>query len=75
MKIKSYDETKEIEFLPCPFCGGEPKVRHIGNDHTKKRVVEVVCPKCRIKRRDGALIQGFAWLEDIAAKNWNQRVK
>lgn len=73
MKYKTWCETKEIELNDCPFCGGEPKVSHIGNDHTKKRKIEIKCSKCRIKRTDAALIHSFSWLEDVSAKNWNQQ--
>ncbi len=73
MKFKTWCGTKEIELDTCPFCGSEPTVTHIGNDHTKKRKIEVKCPKCRIKRVDAALHHGFAFIEEAAAKNWNQR--
>ena len=63
-----------IDLLPCPFCGGQPDVKHIGNDHSKKRFIEVKCPDCRIQRRDGAIRYGFDWLENIVAEHWNQRV-
>ncbi len=73
MKFKSWDNTKEIELSNCPFCGSEPIIKHIGNDYTKTRSIEIKCPKCRIKRIDTALRQGFSWLEEVATKNWNQR--
>jgi len=73
MKFKTWCGQKEIELDDCPFCGGEPKVMHIGNDHTKKRKIEVSCPKCRIKRIDAAIYHGFDFLEKIAAEHWNQR--
>jgi hypothetical protein len=58
---------------PCPFCGSYPKVKHIGNDYTKKRSIEISCPKCRIKRTDNAFRFSFAWLEYAAVRNWNKR--
>lgn len=70
---KSWCGTKEIKLIDCPFCGSKPRMIHIGNDHTKKRKIEVKCPSCRIKRVDAAISHSFEWLEDIAAKNWNQR--
>ena len=73
MKFKTWDNTKEIELLNCPFCGTAPIVKHIGNEHTKKRTIEISCPKCRVKKIDGAIAYGFGWLEDVAVKNWNQR--
>lgn len=74
MKFKSWDNTKEITLLNCPFCDTEPEIRYIGNDYTKKRMIEVKCPKCRIKRTDAALRYGFDFLEKIAVEAWNQRV-
>lgn len=62
-----------IELLPCPFCGGCAHVRRIGNEHTKKRAIMVRCPACRIERTDACLHYGFDWLEDVAARHWNQR--
>lgn len=73
MKFTSWDNTREIELSPCPFCGGEPVVKHIGNDYVKKRSIKVRCSKCRVERTDAALRHGFEWLENIAAENWNQR--
>ena len=61
------------EILPCPFCGGMPSIKYIGNEYTKKRAIEVKCHKCQVKRIDAALAHGFDWLEEIAIKNWNQR--
>ena len=58
----------DIEFLPCPFCGEMPHVMPKGNSYTKKRAVTVKCKGCRIERTDAALVQGFDWLYDVAAK-------
>lgn len=69
---KKWDGT-EGELFECPFCGGEPNVKHIGNEYVKKRRLEIVCTKCRCRRIDGAITHGFGWLEDVASKNWNQR--
>jgi len=63
----------DILLKDCPFCGSEPDMKHRGNEHTKKRSVTISCPKCRIQRTDAALIHGFEWLEEVAAKNWNMR--
>lgn len=73
--MKTWDGTKEIELLDCPFCGSKPEVRYIGNDYTKKRKIEIVCKgKCRAKQTNAAITQGFLWLEEVAFKLWNQRV-
>ena len=74
MKFKTFDGESEIGLLPCPFCGSDPIVSHIGNNHTKKRSIEIKCPCCRIHRKDSTLRFGFMWLELSAAKNWNRRV-
>ena len=63
-----------IELLPCPFCGGKPVVKRIGNDYVKKRTIQIKCSSCRVTRTDATLRQpGFEWLEKIAAESWNQR--
>lgn len=72
-KFLSWDEVTEVELLSCPFCGGEPEVKHIGNDRSKKRAIEVKCTGCRVKRTDAAIRFDFFWLEKVAAENWNQR--
>ena len=59
--------------LPCPFCGGEPKILHKGNDHTKSRSVTIKCGCCRVERTDSALRNSMDWLENMAIKQWNTR--
>jgi hypothetical protein len=61
-----------MELQGCPLCGAELKIRHIGNDYTKSRKLEVSCPECRIHRADATIRHGFEWLEDLAEKFWNQ---
>lgn len=73
MTVKCWDQSRDIELLPCPFCGGKPKIKYTGNEYTKQRTVEVACSDCKVKRRHGALKHGFDWLECIAEKAWNQR--
>jgi len=74
MKFRTFNGDKKIDLLACPFCGADPSVKHIGNNYTKKRAIEIKCHACRIQRTDAALRYGFDWLEKVAAENWNQRV-
>jgi hypothetical protein len=50
-------------------------MKHIGNDHTKSRAVEVKCSNayCRVARTDKALRHDHAWLTKVATENWNRR--
>lgn len=61
------------ELLPCPFCGTEPEMIHIGNEYTKSRKIEIKCPGCRAKLINAAIHHGFDWLEEVTAKAWNKR--
>ena len=62
------------ELKPCPFCGGEPTVTYIGNEHTKIRFIKIQCSGCRFERTDSALKFGFEWLDGIASAAWNRRI-
>ena len=73
MKFKSMYRDVELELLDCPFCGGEPKIKHVGNEHTKKIKIEIKCSKCRATKTNAALSRSFDWLEDISADDWNTR--
>lgn len=77
MKVQNYDSTN-IKLLPCPFCGGVPKWQLIGNEFTRSQKIVIKCPKCRVQRTD-AILNGHGhtieWLEEVAIKNWNQRIK
>lgn len=34
---------EELKPLSCPFCGGEPEMHEIGNEHTARYKVEFIC--------------------------------
>ena len=74
MLFKTWDNSNKIKLLDCPFCGAEPSVTHIGNNHTKIRKLIIKCPQCRIKRVDAALKNNFDFLEKVASEQWNNRV-
>ncbi len=73
MFLVSWDNTRKIKLNNCPFCGGEPSVKHLGNDYTRKRIIEIKCGDCRATKRNATLKYSFEWLEDVAIKDWNQR--
>ena len=77
MEVQNYDSTND-RLLPCPFCGEKPMWHRIGNEYTKSQKIVVKCPKCRVQRTD-AILNGYGhtteWLEEVAIKNWNQRIK
>jgi len=60
--------------LSCPFCGGEPKKKFIGNSHTKTRKIEVACTKCFTKQVTGTVRFGFDKCEEWANEKWNSRI-
>ena len=71
-KNLSWDRQTEMHLDPCPFCGKIPKMKHIGNDYIRKKVIEISCSGC-VKMRVGALHQDFKWIEDTIQKKWNKR--
>ena len=73
--IETMYTNRRIELKPCPFCGGATEIKWIGNDATKIRKVVIRCPSCRCQRTDSALKHGFEWMENVAVRNWNQRMK
>lgn len=77
MEVQNYESTSN-KLLPCPFCGSAPTWYLIGNEYTKSQKIVVKCPKCRIERTDAILNNHghtIEWLEEVAIKNWNQRIK
>lgn len=69
------ERAKMAGLLPCPFCGGQPAYRMIGNDHTKKRRVEAYCTECFVSMTTGAIYKGFDWLVETMVDKWNRRVE
>lgn len=67
------NDQQKVQLLPCPFCGGTPKVRRQGNDHTRSRKMIIHCPDCRVQITNAAIRHGFAWLEEVTFKAWNTR--
>ena len=68
-------EQKLEELLPCPLCKGAVEMNHIGNEHTKKRRIEIACKTfgCTIKYAIGAIYHDFNWIEGKIVKKWNTR--
>lgn len=76
MEVKNYESTSD-KLLPCPFCGSTPTWYLIGNMVTRTKKIIVKCPNCRVQRTDAISNSGhnIEWLEEVAIKNWNQRIK
>lgn len=62
------------EMLPCPFCGGQPIITFIGNNHTKKRKVEIKCKSCRVQRTNAAIYNDLQSLAELSINQWNKRI-
>ncbi len=73
MEFQPFEGDKMIYLLVCPFCGSDPSIKHIGNNYTRARKIEIKCTACGIKRMDATIKHNFEWLERIAAENWNKR--
>jgi hypothetical protein len=72
--IDSPYTDKQVKLKVCPFCGGKPDFRYVGNNYTRTRKITVECTSCRIQRTDAAITHGFNWLEEVAERRWNQRL-
>jgi len=64
--------------LACPFCGAQPHVRHIGNEHLKDQVCEIACSTwgCFARQRVGILNKRghtYDWAEQKCREKWNTR--
>jgi len=73
MKFKSMYRDEEFALSNCPFCDAVPKIKHIGNVHTKKSI-EIRCSACSILMKNSAIHRSMDWLEDISVSQWNNRV-
>ena len=60
----------------CPFCGGDPKLIRVGNDHTRKRSVRIECSTfgCTVKMTVGAIRYSHDWCENVIREKWNTRL-
>ncbi len=73
-------EQEQVELKPCPFCGGEAKIKRIGNEHCKKMQVRIECKTlgCMAFQQCSTLTkllaQSFEWLTEKATIIWNTRV-
>ena len=63
----------EVDLKPCPFCGSDAEVIHIGNDYTKSQKIKIKCPKCRIERTDKVINHSIEWLLSKSVDSWNKR--
>ena len=65
--------VSNYKLKPCPFCGGEALLTASGNDHTKKRFINIKCQECKVQRTDGAIRHDMEWLCSVAVESWNNR--
>lgn len=66
-------EVIEIGLLDCPFCGSQPDVENIGNEHTKSRKIKIRCSGCRVERVNAAINHSSSWLLERSVEQWNKR--
>lgn len=65
--------TRVFTLLGCPFCGGEPAITFIGNNHTKSRKVKIWCDNCNAEMTMGVIKFGIQWLINKIMNCWNNR--
>lgn len=67
--------TKEIDLLPCPFCGSTP-YWCADRAPEKHECHMIVCPGCdlEVDLNDNPDTETVAELQEIMAKKWNRRV-
>jgi len=68
-----WDDEPFPDLLGCPFCGGIPRIRHIGNDNVRKISVMILCKPCNLKISQGTIYGSFESAENYVIKNWNTR--
>lgn len=61
--------------LPCPFCGSEPEMMFIGNNHTKSRKVTIKCTNkmCRAQMTNAGLRSSHRRVAMVSIEAWNNR--
>ena len=75
IEYKSHSSTFFYdELLPCPFCGGEANINFIGNDHSKKRKVEVKCSSCRVELINASIRNNSEVCAKWTIDGWNKRI-
>lgn len=72
----SGNEFQADKLLDCPFCGSEPKMTFIGNNHTKSRKVKIKCKNafCRIETTTGSIRNDAEWTAKTSIEVWNRRI-
>lgn len=63
-----------VEVKPCPFCGEQPDIGHVGNDYTKGQGIKIRCSGCRYEFVDKTLRNGIDWIIPKTVAHWNKRV-
>lgn len=66
-------EFSKDNLLPCPFCGSDPHIEFIGNNHTIERRIVIKCQRCRIGFENAAKRHDTEWLLDASIKHYNKR--
>ncbi len=68
------DDSKiEVDVAPCPFCGGQPCITHIGNSYTNSQSILFSCPSCRIQRKNSAISMSIECCINKSVEQWNMR--
>lgn len=79
MKKTTYTPHSGIPFtaddlLPCPFCGGIPELKFIGNEYTKSRTAEIKCNNCRATILNSTIHQDSVTVANWTINMWNNRL-